>query len=273
MPLEFVNSLDLGSSAAPGEEKGTGPICRNGPEGASHKLDLSPFYRCRLLLLPATSGLSAAELDALRQYARRGGTLLLAGDVLRYDQQGREQREFALARELGLGYEGQSPSGGGATIAGRLGDGGPLSAAAVKGFIRVQPERGRTLLWLRQAGKEYPLLHVNELGRGRVAYLASLDSEALTLAAIRALAGPPPVEVQPPQCQVVLTEQAAEHRWVLHLISGGEYTVEIARSQVPAAKVSRQYPPTGWSYRLEPAPAGLRIHVGGQAQDRLLVLE
>ena len=25
------------------EEKGTGPICRDGPEGASHKLDLSPF--------------------------------------------------------------------------------------------------------------------------------------------------------------------------------------------------------------------------------------
>jgi DNA helicase II / ATP-dependent DNA helicase PcrA len=26
-----------------GSEKGTGPICRNGPKGASHKLDLSPF--------------------------------------------------------------------------------------------------------------------------------------------------------------------------------------------------------------------------------------
>ena len=26
-----------------GYEKGTGPICRNGPQGASHKLDLSPF--------------------------------------------------------------------------------------------------------------------------------------------------------------------------------------------------------------------------------------
>ena len=26
-------------------EKGTGPICRNGPKGASHKLDLSPFPR------------------------------------------------------------------------------------------------------------------------------------------------------------------------------------------------------------------------------------
>ena len=25
------------------KERGTGPICRNGPKGASHKLDLSPF--------------------------------------------------------------------------------------------------------------------------------------------------------------------------------------------------------------------------------------
>ncbi len=27
-----------------GRKKGTGPICRNGPQGASHKLDLSPFF-------------------------------------------------------------------------------------------------------------------------------------------------------------------------------------------------------------------------------------
>ncbi|MCD4726524.1 MAG: uroporphyrinogen-III synthase [Pirellulales bacterium] len=34
-------------------EKGTGPICRNGPEGAAHKLDLSPFS---LLLVRASRG-------------------------------------------------------------------------------------------------------------------------------------------------------------------------------------------------------------------------
>ncbi len=28
-------------------EKGIGPICRNGPEGAAHKLDLSPFRAVR----------------------------------------------------------------------------------------------------------------------------------------------------------------------------------------------------------------------------------
>jgi tyrosine-protein phosphatase YwqE len=36
-----------GGSVPPGRrrgKKGTGPICRNGPEGALHKLDLSPFF-------------------------------------------------------------------------------------------------------------------------------------------------------------------------------------------------------------------------------------
>ena len=32
-----------------GPKKGTGPICRNGPEGASHKLDLSPFPAGRIV--------------------------------------------------------------------------------------------------------------------------------------------------------------------------------------------------------------------------------
>jgi 5-methylcytosine-specific restriction endonuclease McrA len=38
-------------------KKGTGPICRNGPEGAAHKLDLSPF--CELTIdhvLPRSQG-------------------------------------------------------------------------------------------------------------------------------------------------------------------------------------------------------------------------
>jgi len=44
-PLEFDLSR-LGPSplaSVRGPEKGTGPICRNGPAGALHKLDLSPF--------------------------------------------------------------------------------------------------------------------------------------------------------------------------------------------------------------------------------------
>ncbi|MCD4728899.1 MAG: hypothetical protein K8R46_14670 [Pirellulales bacterium] len=39
-------------SFQPTAKKGTGPICRNGPEGASHKLDLSPFLALPRLGLP-----------------------------------------------------------------------------------------------------------------------------------------------------------------------------------------------------------------------------
>ncbi len=39
-----------------GREKGTGPICRDGPEGASHKLDLSPFPAARARLDRANRG-------------------------------------------------------------------------------------------------------------------------------------------------------------------------------------------------------------------------
>jgi hypothetical protein len=46
-------------STAPPQEKGTGPICRDGPKGASHKLDLSPFPPGRgLALLRPPSGLA-----------------------------------------------------------------------------------------------------------------------------------------------------------------------------------------------------------------------
>ncbi len=57
-----------GQSLLAGPEKGTGPICRNGPEGAAHKLDLSPFPPARprrrsisLAAAPSASTWSAAS--------------------------------------------------------------------------------------------------------------------------------------------------------------------------------------------------------------------
>jgi len=43
-PLVGIVCKDRGDfNRSANREKGTGPICRNGPKGASHKLDLSPF--------------------------------------------------------------------------------------------------------------------------------------------------------------------------------------------------------------------------------------
>ncbi len=50
-----------------GGKKGTGPICRNGPEGASHKLGLSPFSQRATALLAGVrqQGHEAGSLDRL----------------------------------------------------------------------------------------------------------------------------------------------------------------------------------------------------------------
>ena len=41
--IDFVPKAKVEGRVLIAGKKGTGPICRNGPEGASHKLDLSPF--------------------------------------------------------------------------------------------------------------------------------------------------------------------------------------------------------------------------------------
>ena len=43
-----MRTYEPGAAEIAGGRKGTGPICRNGPEGASHKLDLFPFSHSNL---------------------------------------------------------------------------------------------------------------------------------------------------------------------------------------------------------------------------------
>ena len=61
---QTVMELRRATGAAVGGEKGTGPICRNGPSGAAHKLDLSPFLPT-VEVLPSDFGGNAAAVDRL----------------------------------------------------------------------------------------------------------------------------------------------------------------------------------------------------------------
>lgn len=247
LPLEFVNCLDLAN-----------------PRKA--------IARFKLLIVPLSSGLSAEQLEALRGYVRGGGHLLIAGDALRHDEQGRELPDFALAAEMGLRFEHAASNAKGAWAAdGQLA--GRVIRSQGKSLVPVRAVEGQTLLTAGQGGSRWPLVHQRDVGQGKIVYAASLDDMELVQRAADWLAGPPPVAVRPADRRVVLTRQEQAGRWVLHLLDDGDYTVEIHGATARPAKVVVQYPATGWQFRLENAGAGVRIGVAGHAGDRLLVLE
>jgi len=248
-PIEFINALDL-----------------NDPAKA--------ISRLKLLVVPLTSGLRDGEIAGLRAYVKQGGNLLVLGDALRHDDRGQVLPDFALARELGVCYVGTLTAKEDLAVQGTSFGAERQRLAGIRQLVQVRPTAGETLLSVSRDGAEWPLLQLGAHGKGRVAYLASLDSLELTQDVIDWLSGSPPVTVAGRAgTQVVLTHQPAAKRWVLHLISDGDYTVEIRCDQIPAKAVADRYPPDGWSYRIEHETDRLHIRVEGQAGDRLLVLE
>ena len=213
--------------------------------------------RFKTLVLPLTSGLTPAELACVRRYVEQGGTLLVIGDALRHDEKGRPLADFALARELGVSYVGAA-----------------VAAPPVKRLTLVRATAGQTLEAAKLDGVSHPLLHENKLGQGRCVYLGSLDAVDFIVQTIERLAGQPPAcVVGAPEKRVALTHQPDKNRWILHLLSDGDYWLTINTASVPATRVTAHYPAVGWAHRIERTEAGLRIEVKGPAPDRLLVLE
>ena len=88
------------------------------------------------------------------------------------------------------------------------------------------------------------------------------------------LAGPSPVRTDPPEKRAVLTWQEKRQRWMLHFMSDGPYSVEIAGRLGHKVTIAKQYPLDGWNARLEATDGGVRkFGAQGDAKDRLLVLQ
>ena len=250
-------------------------LARNLPPEFINRLDLpdprQKSGRFKLLVLPLTSGLSAEELEHLRNYVRAGGNLLVGGDALRHDLKGNELKDFALASELGVRFHAAPlASNSHWTASGQL-VGRPIKAEG-KTLVEVQAVEGETLLSAHRGSAFHPLLHVRPFGRGRMAYLASLDSLELTQQAMDFLTGPAPLAVQPLESRVFLTRQEQHRRWILHLLDDRPCTVEIRRDFAAPTRIAGQFPASGWECALEKTATGLRIKTGG-ASNRLLVLE
>jgi hypothetical protein len=241
--------------------------------------------RLNLLLVADMTGLQAADMQALTEYARQGGTALLTGVATLYDEQGRQQPDFALSEAMGLQFQSiiQARSAGAqgskapdvprvVVGAGWTGSALPMQLDGMT-LIQTRPVAGETLASFTCPGGTSPLVHVHPLGRGRIAYLATSSSPTLTAAAIDALAGPPLLVTNPSSKRASLARQEKQNRWILHLLSDGDYAVDIRRELAVPTKIAGQFPADDWSAESKTTSSGVRIEVRGNAKDRLLVLQ
>lgn len=266
LPLSWINCLDLPDS------------------------DLSRF---ELLIVPGSSGLTSEQLQALRKYVQEGGTLLVGGQALLYDEEGLIRDDFSLAREMGLCYAGINRKGQVSInfdfknqqiypedlVKVRyeaLPDWRTVlpQELSLQSLVYAKPsgKNGTVIKFVCPDNKEYPLLHINKCGKGRMAYVASLESVDLIRNVVGRLMGDLPVTTFPSTKKVILTRQDKQNRWVLHILDDGDCTVEISKDFAHPAKVIDKYPDANWQYKLKENRDSVQIKISGNAKDRILVL-
>lgn len=232
--------------------------------------DLGSF---KVLVVPDMGGMKPDETQALSDYARRGGQVLLTGQATLHDEAGHQLANFAMSSQCGLDFE--TTNRGAIRIEPASGWNGRTLPTELTNlfFTATQSRSGQTLATLVSEGKSWPLIHLHSTGSGRFAYLASNGSRELTTAVIDCLRGPPPVVTSPPDKRVVLTWQAKAHRWILHLMAAGDYAVHIRSDYAAPKRVAALYPATGWRADFRPDESGVQLEIRGEAQNRMLVLE
>ena len=70
-------------------------------------LDAEHVDRYRLLILPNVAALSDAQCEQLRQYVKRGGSMLATFETSLYDERGNRRKDFGLADLFGVSYGGK----------------------------------------------------------------------------------------------------------------------------------------------------------------------
>jgi hypothetical protein len=250
IPVQFVNCLDL---------------------------KIKDLKEYKLLMLPRTSGLTAEELGYLKSYVNNGGNLLVTGDALLFNETGDSSNDFSLSEELGLHLQNILTDSleVGVTINSPEFMKDPLLSEKLQldGVVQTKSVSGETLVSANYQGKNFPLIHINTCGRGRIAYVASSAPTKLVRQTADLLSGPMCLAVSDPQKQVILSHQKKQNRYILHLLGDGDYSVFIDKDFVSIDRAIKQYPETGWDYSVEKTKNGVQIKVKGNSKDRLLVLQ
>src|SRR4051812_9105377 len=69
--------------------------------------DADHVDRYKLLILPNVAALSDAQCEQLRQYVRRGGSILATFETSLYDERGKRRPDFGLGDLFGVHFNGK----------------------------------------------------------------------------------------------------------------------------------------------------------------------
>jgi len=105
-------SAAIGNSKAEASQMG---ICQALVEGRiafemvyEQLLDQKELDRFKLLILPDIAALSSDQCESIRQFVKRGGSLVATFETSLYDETGKKRSDFGLADLFGVGYAGKT---------------------------------------------------------------------------------------------------------------------------------------------------------------------
>jgi hypothetical protein len=126
-----------------------------------------------MLLLPETALLDDRDIEDVREYVRKGGTLLSFGHGSLFDQEGRLRSNFALADAFGCEYAGTLP--GYKRLEFLPGSELASTLALNPGALAVKATTGKVLAQWKYAG-DSPAILENAYGQGRAIYVSAEET-------------------------------------------------------------------------------------------------
>ncbi len=219
-------------------------------------LATTPLAPYKAILLPECSGFSDDQLAVIKNYAEKGGIVLITGDALSYTEGGSPLPDFALTGIMGVSRKEKAPElkkTGGFTIDSMeedytrrvIEDGKKLekSYTPSKQFTPVVIKSGQMLSQIKAPGQQQqPFVHVNSCGKGSVYYIASSEMPEVTAAVLNYAGVLSPVKNGNLQALAVLTRKTDKNEWCLHLLDKGNYSLRIDKKYCQATKISSTYP-------------------------------
>ena len=199
-----------------------------------HCVDRGSFHlkldNAQVLCLANEACLSDEQVEAVRQFVKRGGGLLATHETSLYDETGRMRDDFALGDLFGAHFRetrlAKTRRYHVKTSHPVVGEKDTTLLASDADIVSVAPTGGEVLATTEDGT---PTVLVHQYGKGRVVYLPGRlaaeqcvtprqEIENLFTSAMRHVGGPPPVEVAP-KTPVLATAFDQPERRIIHLVN------------------------------------------------------